>query len=342
MSLSSPLFSDTLDACLWQRRAAVPTTSFVRFDKSKSMFKEEISATIMSRQFRPFVPVRWLFKRSKDRESEARLHSKQSMLQVLIHPVTVSKLGDMQSKYVGDDILKSLQNTRDSVTRAVALYTPKAATFSVRILSIAMSFTGPGVEIGRGLYQSGRRDHDRASTSHAELPNGKLPGELHDPKPGNGPNGTEGARERKPAVSELRITVPHLEPIRQPIKMPLSRKSANRENQRENQKQELREAMADIEHVKSNRDEAERVEIGNYTLMPDIVYFLIPYQEARIVKFKEKLKADHKRAERDGRDRKGAPTERQDRVPHTVVETDSEAGEGPESTDVNDSEDLHE
>ena len=65
----------------------------------KSMFKE-ISATIMSRQFRPFVPVRWLFKRSKDRESDARLHSEQSMLHVMIRPVTVSKLGDMQSKYV--------------------------------------------------------------------------------------------------------------------------------------------------------------------------------------------------------------------------------------------------
>ena len=90
----------------------------------------------------------------------------------------------------------------------------------------------------------------------------------------------------------------------------------------------------------SARDEAERVK--NYTLMSDLVYFVIPYQEARIVKFKEKLKADHERAERDGRDRKGAPTERQDRVPHTVVETDSEAGEGPESKDVNDSEDLHE
>ena len=65
----------------------------------KSTFKE-ISATVMSRQFRPFVPVRWLFKRSKAKELEARLHSEQSMLQVMIHTVTVSKLGDMQSKYV--------------------------------------------------------------------------------------------------------------------------------------------------------------------------------------------------------------------------------------------------
>lgn len=38
----------------------------------------------------------------------------------------------------------------------------------------------------------------------------------------------------------------------------------------------------------------------------------------------------------------GAPAERQGRVPHTVVETDSEASEEPESKDVNDSEDLYE
>ena len=63
----------------------------------KSTFKE-INATVMSRQFRSFVPVRWLFKKSKAKEPEARLDSEQSMLQVMIHTVTVSKLGDMQSK----------------------------------------------------------------------------------------------------------------------------------------------------------------------------------------------------------------------------------------------------
>ena len=65
----------------------------------KATFKE-INATIRSRKLRPFVPVRWLFKKSKAKELEARLDSEQSMLQVMIHTVTVSKLGDMQSKYV--------------------------------------------------------------------------------------------------------------------------------------------------------------------------------------------------------------------------------------------------
>lgn len=50
--------------------------------------------------------------------------------------------GQVPARYVGDHILKSLQYTRDSDTRAVALHTPKAATFSVRILSITVSFTG--------------------------------------------------------------------------------------------------------------------------------------------------------------------------------------------------------
>lgn len=65
----------------------------------KSTFRE-IRATVTSKQFRPFVPVRWLFKKSKAQELEARLDSEQSMLQVMIHTVTVSKLGDMQSRYV--------------------------------------------------------------------------------------------------------------------------------------------------------------------------------------------------------------------------------------------------
>lgn len=65
----------------------------------KSTFKE-IRATVTSKQSRPFVPVRWLFKKSKAQELEARLDSEQSMLQVMIHTVTVSKLGDMQSRYV--------------------------------------------------------------------------------------------------------------------------------------------------------------------------------------------------------------------------------------------------
>ena len=85
----------------------------------KSTFKE-IRATITSKQFRPFVPVRWLFKKSKAQELEARLDSEQSMLQVMIHTVTVSKLGDMQSRYVHCRVWKrritpdSLRSKEDS------------------------------------------------------------------------------------------------------------------------------------------------------------------------------------------------------------------------------------
>ena len=63
---------------------------------------KEINATIRSRRLRPFIPVRWLFKKSKAKELEARLDSEQSMLQTMIQSVTVSKLGDMQSRYVVD------------------------------------------------------------------------------------------------------------------------------------------------------------------------------------------------------------------------------------------------
>jgi hypothetical protein len=59
----------------------------------------EINATVRSKRYQSFVPVRWLFKKSKAKELEARLDSEQSILQVMIHTLTVSKLGDMQSRY---------------------------------------------------------------------------------------------------------------------------------------------------------------------------------------------------------------------------------------------------
>ena len=65
----------------------------------KGTFKE-INATIRSKSLRPFIPVRWLFKKSKAKELEARLDSQQFMLQTMIQSVTVSKLGVMQSRYV--------------------------------------------------------------------------------------------------------------------------------------------------------------------------------------------------------------------------------------------------
>ena len=64
----------------------------------KSTFKE-INATVKSKRSHPFISVRWLFKKAKAKELESRLDSEQSMLQVMIQTVTVSKLGDIQSKY---------------------------------------------------------------------------------------------------------------------------------------------------------------------------------------------------------------------------------------------------
>ncbi|KAL6718674.1 hypothetical protein ACLMJK_002908 [Lecanora helva] len=63
----------------------------------KATFKE-INATVRSKTYRYLVPIRWLFKKAKAQELESRLDSEQSMLQVMIHTITVSKLGDMQSK----------------------------------------------------------------------------------------------------------------------------------------------------------------------------------------------------------------------------------------------------
>lgn len=59
----------------------------------------EINSTLKSKRLRHFVPVRWLFKRTKAMELEARLDSHQSMLQCIIHTLTVSKLGHIDSRY---------------------------------------------------------------------------------------------------------------------------------------------------------------------------------------------------------------------------------------------------
>ena len=70
-----------------------------KIKRSCKMTFKEINATVRSKTYRYFVPVRWLFRRSKAKELESRLDSEQSMLQVMIHTITVSKLGDLQSKY---------------------------------------------------------------------------------------------------------------------------------------------------------------------------------------------------------------------------------------------------
>ena len=63
----------------------------------KRTFKE-IESTLKSQRFRHFGPVRWMFKRTKALELQARLDSQQSMLQCIIHTLTVSKLGHMDSR----------------------------------------------------------------------------------------------------------------------------------------------------------------------------------------------------------------------------------------------------
>ena len=56
----------------------------------------EIKSTVKAQRFRRLM---WLFKRTKAMELEARLDSQQSMLQCMIHTLTVSKLSRMDSRY---------------------------------------------------------------------------------------------------------------------------------------------------------------------------------------------------------------------------------------------------
>jgi hypothetical protein len=69
-----------------------------KIKRSCKTTSKEIGSTFKSRKCRTLVPVRWLFKRSQVRELEARLDSQQSVLQVMIHTITVLKLGDMYSQ----------------------------------------------------------------------------------------------------------------------------------------------------------------------------------------------------------------------------------------------------
>lgn len=57
----------------------------------------EIKSTVKAKHFRRFS---WLLKRTKAMELEARLDSQQSMLQCMIHTLTVSKLSHIDSRYV--------------------------------------------------------------------------------------------------------------------------------------------------------------------------------------------------------------------------------------------------
>ena len=67
--------------------------------RSSNATLKEISKTVTSKRSRPIASIKWLFKKSKAQELEARLDSQQSTLQVMIQTITVSKLGNMQSRY---------------------------------------------------------------------------------------------------------------------------------------------------------------------------------------------------------------------------------------------------
>ncbi|KAL8869782.1 MAG: hypothetical protein Q9174_004014 [Haloplaca sp. 1 TL-2023] len=59
---------------------------------------KEIEHAVKSKRTSHFASVRWLFRRTKAMELEARLSSQQSMLQVITQTLTVSKLGSIDSR----------------------------------------------------------------------------------------------------------------------------------------------------------------------------------------------------------------------------------------------------
>ena len=63
----------------------------------KRTFKE-IKLTIQSKRSRYIASVRWIFKKGKARELEARLDSQQSMLQCMMQTLSVVKLSKMDSR----------------------------------------------------------------------------------------------------------------------------------------------------------------------------------------------------------------------------------------------------
>ena len=77
----------------------------------------EIKSTVKAKRFPSFM---WLFKRTKAMELEARLDSQQSMLQCMIHTLTVSRLSNMDSRYAqapnqfGESHLKIYRSKKDS------------------------------------------------------------------------------------------------------------------------------------------------------------------------------------------------------------------------------------
>ena len=69
-----------------------------RIKRSCKRTFREIKATLKSRRSQRFVSFRWLFKRRKALELQTRLDSHQSMLQCIIHTLTLSNLPRINSR----------------------------------------------------------------------------------------------------------------------------------------------------------------------------------------------------------------------------------------------------
>lgn len=59
----------------------------------------EIDATLKSKRTQGYVHFRWLFRRKKAMELETRLDSHQSMLQCIIHTLTLAKQSRMDERF---------------------------------------------------------------------------------------------------------------------------------------------------------------------------------------------------------------------------------------------------
>ena len=69
-----------------------------RIGRSTKFSFQEIGSTIDSASSRKLYRVRWLLKRTKATELEARLNSQRSMLQCIIQTLTVAKIGKMSAR----------------------------------------------------------------------------------------------------------------------------------------------------------------------------------------------------------------------------------------------------
>lgn len=121
------------------------------FKEIKSTFKSK------SKRFRQFNPVRWFFKRSKALELVARLESQQSMLQCIIHTLTVSKLGklDSRSKQDSADVKEEIKLLKTFIMEnynnlTELKYAEQVAEAEARDQPASMGGIPPGIHVPYG------------------------------------------------------------------------------------------------------------------------------------------------------------------------------------------------